>query len=431
VSGDTVAGLLLIVLALALLVVATAAETGVVFVSRARVRSLVAKGLPRAELLNRYVEERHALLGAVAVARNIAVVLGIATGTFLVVREITTWFALSLTMLASLIALALLEIVPRLIVARSPERWSLLLSPAITVFRVLFGIPARLLDLLAGALVPARSPAEQPFEATDDEEELLRLVELHEGNGAPQNGEMEMIKRIAYMVDTSVREIMVPRIDMAAVDAEAAVEDVIEVIVGRGYSRIPIFKETIDNIVGVLYAKDILRYLAEGKTPPSLTRIARPPYFIPEGKHIDELLSELRENKVHIAIVVDEYGGTAGLVTIEDVLEEIVGEIQDEYDREEAEVQRISDSEAILDARASIDEINEMFDLELSGDEYDSVGGFVYHELGRIPTPGDEVHTDGLKLKVLSVAGHRIKKVRVTRAVQPADDATSQTASQA
>jgi CBS domain containing-hemolysin-like protein len=420
-----IVGIALIVVALVLLVIASAAETGVVFVSRARVRSLVAKGLPRAEQLNRYVEERHALLGAVAVARNIAVVLGIATGTFLVVRETPTWSALAITMFASLLALALLEIVPRLLVARSPERWGILLSPAISLFRVLFGIPARGLDIIARALVQGRTFADQPFEATEDEEELLRLVELHEGNGAPQNGELEMIKRIAYMVDTSVREIMVPRIDMVAVQADATLDDVIQVIVTRGFSRVPVYEQTVDDIVGVLYAKDILRCLAEGKTPATLKEIARPPYVIPEGKHIDELLTELRENKVHIAIVVDEYGGTAGLVTIEDVIEEIVGEIQDEYDREEAEVQRVSENEAILDARASIDEINEMFDLELAGEEYDSVGGFVYHELGRIPTPGDEVHSDGLRLKVLSVTGHRIKKVRVTKA-PPSPDRTEE-----
>ena len=183
----------------------------------------------------------------------------------------------------------------------------------------------------------------------------------------------------------------------------------------RGFSRIPIYEETIDDIVGVVHAKDLLQFLADGQRPNSLGEIARPPYFVPEVKHIDELLAELREQRIQLAIVVDEYGGTAGLVTIEDVLEEIVGEIQDEYDREEATIERVNDAEVIMDARVGLDELNEMFDLQIEGDDYDTVGGFVYHQLGRMPAPGDEVQADGLDLRVISVLGRRIKKIRITK----------------
>ena len=192
-------------------------------------------------------------------------------------------------------------------------------------------------------------------------------------------------------------------------------------VMERGYSRIPTYEENVDNIVGVVYAKDLLKVLADGRRPETVREIARPPYFIPEGKHIDELLAELREHKVHMAIVVDEYGGTAGLATIEDVLEEIVGEIQDEYDREEVTIERLTESEAILDARVSLDALNELFDLHIEGEDFDTVGGFVYNLLGRMPNPGDEVHADGLALQVLSVLGRRIKKVRVTKEPVPAD----------
>ena len=148
------------------------------------------------------------------------------------------------------------------------------------------------------------------------------------------------------------------------------IDDALKLIVERGFSRIPLYDETIDNIVGIIYAKDLLRCLTEGRRP-ALTEIARPPYFIPESKRVDELLAELRQSKVHIAIVVDEYGGTAGLVTIEDLLEEIVGEIQDEYDREEAPIERVSETEAILDARVSIDALNELFGFEPDEDDQD------------------------------------------------------------
>ena len=420
-SFDSWLGVGLLVTALIVLVIATAAETGVVFINRARVRSFAGKGLPGATSLSEYIRERRALLSAIAIARNAAVVLGLAVGMFLVLRETgETWAALGATMAIALLALALLEAVPRLLVARHPERWGLRLLPAMRVFRLLFGLPARLLDLTIGAVLRLRDHGEASFES-QDEEELLRLVERREGTGLPENGELAMIRRIAQMVDRAVREIMVPRIDMVAAEANVSIDDVLQLVVEHGYSRIPIYEETIDNIVGVAYAKDILKWTADGHKPLSLKEIAREPYVIPEGKRIDELLAELREHKIHIAIVVDEYGGTAGLVTIEDVLEEIVGEIQDEYDREEVTIQRLTDTEAILDARVSLDQLNELFELQIEGEDFDTVGGFVYQELGRMPAPGDEVQADGLTMRVLSTLGNRIKKVRVTKRPVAAD----------
>jgi CBS domain containing-hemolysin-like protein len=421
-SSDSWIGVVLLAAALVVLVIATAAEAGVVFSSRLRLRAFATKDTPGAASLDMYIQERGTLLASLAVARDIAVVLGIAVGTFLVLRETAlTWLALAATMAGALLALVVLKTAPRLLVARSPERWGLRLLPAMSVFRMLFGLPARLLDVRAGAVLRLRGRTEggeHSLNASEEEEELIRQVEMREGNGGVENGELAMIRRIANMVDRAVREIMVPRIDMVAAEADATVDEVLRLVVERGYSRIPLYEETIDNVVGVVYAKDILKYLADGRRPPSLQDIARPPYFIPEGKHVDELLAELREHKIHIAIVVDEYGGTAGLATIEDVLEEIVGEIQDEYDREEATVERLSDTEAILDARVGLDEMNELFALEIEGEDFDTVGGFVYHQLGRMPAPGDEVQTDGLTLRVLSVLGRRIKKVRIAKTAE-------------
>jgi CBS domain containing-hemolysin-like protein len=250
-------------------------------------------------------------------------------------------------------------------------------------------------------------------------------MEMGQANGGIEAEERAMIRGIIKLVGTAAREIMVPRIDIVAVDTEDTVEDVMALIIERGYSRIPLYEGTIDNVVGILYAKDFLRYFSRGAQPPSLKDIARPPYFIPESKKVDELLSEMRANRVHIAIVVDEYGGTAGLVTIEDLLEEIVGEIEDEYDRSEVTIERISPDEAILDARVSIDDLNEIFGLAIEGEDFDTVGGFVYHLLGRVPTSGDEVCADGLRLRVLNVIGRRIKKVRIVREPSSPSQASS------
>ena len=419
-SLDSWLGLALLLVALVVFAVVAGAEAGIVFISRARVHAFVTKGLPGAASLNGYVQERHLLMGTLAVSRNSAVVLGIGVGAFLVLRETgQTWLALAGTMAGALLALMVLETVPRLLVAHSPERWGLRLAPAVGAIRLLFGLPARMFDAGARTVLRLRDQKERPSDTHNGEEELLRLVE---GNGGAENGELAMIRRVAHMVDRAVREIMVPRIDMVAAEVDATLDDVLRLVVERGYSRIPLYEETVDNVVGVVYAKDILKCLADGRRTPSMRGIARPPYFIPEGKHIDELLAELREHKVHMAVVVDEYGGTAGLVTIEDVLEEIVGEIQDEYDREEAPIQRLTDTEAILDARVSLDALNELFDLRVEGEDFDTVGGFVYHQLGRMPAPGDEVHADGLTLRVLSILGRRIKKVRVTKEPAPGED---------
>ncbi len=423
-SVDSWLGVALLLVALVVFVIVAAAEAGIVFISRARVHAFVTKGLPGAASLNSYVEDRPALLGTLAVSRSVAVVLGIGVGAFLVLREVgQTWVALAGTMAGALLALAVLEAVPRLLVAQSPERWGLRLAPAVGAMRLLFGLPAGLLDAATSAALRLRGRKERALEPENEDEELLRLME---GNGGVENGELAMIRRVAHMVDRAVREIMVPRIDMVAAEADATLDDVLRLVVERGYSRIPLYEETVDNVVGVVYAKDLLKCLADGRRTPSLRGIARPPYFIPEGKHIDELLAELREHKVHMAVVVDEYGGTAGLVTIEDVLEEIVGEIQDEYDREEVTIKRLTETEAILDARVSLDALNELFSLRVEGEDFDTVGGFVYDQLGRMPAPGDEVHADGLTLRVLSILGRRIKKVRVTKDPPAAEEAEAE-----
>jgi CBS domain containing-hemolysin-like protein len=182
-----------------------------------------------------------------------------------------------------------------------------------------------------------------------------------------------------------------------------------------GHSRIPVYQETIDNVQGVLYAKDLLPYLREGRTDVPLKSILRQAYFIPEMKNASDLLPDLQQRRVHMAIVVDEYGGMAGLVTIEDLLEEIVGEIQDEYDTEEPFVEFVSDDEYIFDARVDLDDLNRLMDVELPTDDSDTLGGFIYSELGKVPAVGDRVFFDDMGFTVESVAGRRIKKVHVER----------------
>lgn len=283
------------------------------------------------------------------------------------------------------------------------------LSAIVKIFRPV----ARLFSLATRHAPSPISPGKAGFEPS--EEELAILGEIEEEEGKIEDSKREMIRGILGLEETSAHEIMVPRLDIVAAEAETPLSEVIDLVLERGYSRIPIYRDTIDNIVGIIYAKDLLHYTREGETPVSLLDIARPPYFIPESKKIGELLRELQGKKVHIAIVVDEYGGVSGLVTIEDLLEEIVGEIEDEYDIEEPKVEWLSEAEAIVDAKLSIDDLNELFGLNVQTEGFDTVGGFVYAQLGRIPAVTDTLEVEGLTISVLSTLGRRIKKVKVVK----------------
>ena len=228
-----------------------------------------------------------------------------------------------------------------------------------------------------------------------------------------------MIQAVIELGDQRVHEVMVPRIAMVSLPAGATLEEAIDTLIDEGHSRIPVYEETIDEIVGILYAKDLLPFLkGSAAERPALRSILRTPVFVPESMSVDDLLHEFQRRKVHLAIVLDEYGGTAGLVTIEDLLEEIVGEIQDEYDEEEPLIVRLSDDEARIDGRADVDDLAELFDTNLGledADEYDTVGGLIYHRIGGVPKPGDQVLVDGLTLTVETTDGRRVGKVLVVR----------------
>jgi len=408
------AGVALVLFCLALVVFVAAAEAGLISISRARVRLMAGQGVRRAEILHSYMEERSSLLGAFALARNVAIVAGAALAVSVLTRERGhSWGLTAAIIVAALALFALLEAIPRALVARNPERWGLRLAPFMGPFKLLFGGAGRLLS------IPVRAVARTPD--AEAEEEMLRLMEIENDDGEIEDEERKMIRGVFGLEDTAVREIMTPRTDFAAVDTDATADEVVKLIIDRGFSRIPLYEKNADFIVGIIYAKDLFRYLAEGRMPKQLRDVARTAFFVPESKRLDDLLTDMRKQRVHMAIVVDEYGGTAGLVTIEDLLEEIVGEIEDEYDRVEQNVVRISDDEALLDGRVSIDELNELFETKVDNADYDTVGGCVFHHLGRVPAVGDAVETGGVKLTVLSVDGHRIKRLRVTR-LEPAPE---------
>jgi len=247
------------------------------------------------------------------------------------------------------------------------------------------------------------------------EEEIQELMNAGEVEGIINEEENEMIRAIFTLRDTIVREIMVPRTDMAYVSADATVREVLATIVECGHSRIPVWDGTLDNIVGLIYAKDFLKYWGMDDSGVVLRRVMRAPYFVPETKKLEELLHDFKKKRIHIAIVIDEYGGTSGLVTIEDLLEQIVGDIQDEYDLEEEWLVEEDGGAVMVDARLPIEELEEYFGIEIERDKFDTVGGLIFHLTGRIPRTGEEVESGTIRLVVLAADERKISKVRISK----------------
>lgn len=238
----------------------------------------------------------------------------------------------------------------------------------------------------------------------------------------------EMIEGVEHLPETLVRDVMVPRTDTVCVEDVAPIEEILATLVQSGHSRIPVYADTIDNITGILYAKDVLAALVK-KEPLELKRLVRPPYFVPETKKIDSLLKEFRRRHVHIAIAVDEYGGTAGIISLEDIIEEIVGEIQDEFDEEAEQISSIGESAWRCDARIHLEDLNEAIGSELPSDDYDSLAGYVFDLFERIPSVGEQVSEGDLRFTVEAMEGHRLITVRIERLeAGSADDSSGRAA---
>jgi CBS domain containing-hemolysin-like protein len=246
------------------------------------------------------------------------------------------------------------------------------------------------------------------------EQELLALADEAAQQDVIEREERTLIHSIIDFGDTVVREVMVPRPDMVVVESTAKVSDVIEIAIAAGYSRIPVYGQGIDDIVGVVFVKDLVRAEREGKEDELVSALMRDAHFVPETKKVSELMREMQTKKFHQAIVVDEYGGTAGLVTLEDLIEELVGEIEDEYDVEEAPIEKLANGGLRVTARMSIDQVNELLGAELPEGDWDTVGGLVYNLLGHVPIEGETASLDGWCLTAERVQGRRIGRVRIT-----------------
>ncbi len=278
----------------------------------------------------------------------------------------------------------------------------------LAVFHVLFFPLTASMDIILSLFIKRNT------EMAAKEEALKEFVKSESESGVIEEEEGEMIQSVLSFYDTTSREIMTPRIDVVAADAAISLPDFIDLLKKEGHSRIPIYEDRIDNILGVVYSKDLLIAIAErGRENVSIAETMRKPYFIPETKRISELLDELRKLKVHLAIVVDEYGGTSGIVALEDILEEIVGDIQDEYDEDEGDYSWIDNRTVIMDAGLNIEDVNDVLRTHIPNEDFDTLGGFIYHQLGFIPEGGEELVWGDVSFCIAEIIGNRISKVRV------------------
>ena len=323
--------------------------------------------------------------------------------------DINVWLLL-LYVLIGMIVLSVIESALEAMVLKDPEAFAIKLRPMGVMINFFFMPLASLSMSLLGP------NANQATMANMTEEDLKNWVEVGQPEGSLEKGEREMIYSIFQFGDTLAKEIMVPRIDVLALDSNQTLGDAREVFVRAGHSRVPVYQDTVDNVIGLLYAKDLLSIQQDDDLIANHRELLRLAYFVPEAKKVDELLAEMQTRSMHMAIVVDEYGGVAGVVTLEDIVEEIIGEIRDEYDEiEELPYTAVDENEYIFQGRVDLGIFNEVMGTNIATDNADTIGGYIYGQIGDVPTGGEEIHADGVHLKVDQVVGRRIVKVRARR----------------
>ena len=392
-----------------------ASEGAMVSVSRITVRTYAEKGVPGGARLEKMLEHRNKTLTSILIANTFVLLATDSIATYLFVQLGVPQAPIWSTICTTIVLLLFGEILPKTLAVSNSARSALrLAAPLMAVMWVL--TPLTTIFLAATNLIVrvfGGTPAHGPYVTEDD---IKTLVNVGVEQNVLEEGERELIHSIIEFGDTIVREVMMPRPDMVTVPATAPAKRALDLVIKDGYSKLPVYEETIDNVIGVVHDRELLISLANGTiATSSLRSLMRPVAHVPESKRISELLREMQRGKYSLAIVVDEYGGTAGLVTMEDLLEEIVGEIRDEHDEgEEEPINKISDDEAIVEAGTNIEDVNAALDLELPHEDFETLGGYTVGLFGRLPHEGEEVSTgDGIRLRVERTRGRRILAVRV------------------
>jgi putative hemolysin len=430
-TGQETIELIVLIACFFLAALASGTETALTSVGRLRVRFLAEQGSQAAQILQRLRADPNRFLSTVLFTNTLALILA-STAAALMSDSIFSrigvppawrlWLTLLTSVVLSVVLLIVAEVTPKTLAISNAERWALAAAGPVDRIASFLGPVLWAVTLISRGLTGGRA-ARAPYLT---EEELLTVLHVSEEQGVIEEQEHQMIHGIIEIGDKTVREIMIPRTDIVAVDKDAGLRDIVRLFKQYRHTRMPVYEENIDHVIGLIHTKDLLLfYTLSSSQKFDMDRVLRPIEFTPEQKKVDELLNEMRLKKVHMMIVVDEYGGTAGLVTLEDMLEEIVGEIRDEYDTAEQDLLAIlNDHEARVDAGFPLEELNERLHLgiEESGD-YDSVGGYVHAMLGKIAEAGDSFQSGRAKWIVEKVKGRRIETVRLVSEAPWPDEA--------
>ncbi len=390
-------------------------ETAITRTSKVKAQALVEEGRRGAVTLLHLVSRIDTVLPVVLFALEVCTLVAATLVGVVAAHTFGGWGVVVATAFEVIVIFVVAELVPKTWAIQHTERAALATAPLLRLLLAFapLGWVTRGLIALANFLLPGKGIKAGPY--TSDE--MLRAIADEAAmEDVIENEERTLIHSILDFGDTVVRDVMVPRPDMVAVESHARIIDVIDIIIPAGFSRIPVFGQGIDDIVGIVYAKDLMRAEREAAMEEPVSTIMREAHFTPESKRVSELMREMQAGKFHMAIVVDEFGGTAGLVTLEDLIEELVGEITDEYDVEEVPPERLADGTIVVNARMPVDEVNELLhSSELpEGDEWDTVGGLLYSLLGHVPVEGEVAVVDGHRLVAERVQGRRIGRVRIS-----------------
>ncbi|GAA2649143.1 hemolysin family protein [Nonomuraea recticatena] len=413
--------------------VVASAETALSRISRVRAEEFVREGRRGAERLQAIVADPPRYLNLLLLLRLSCELVAtvIATLLFIDLLGDQGWAYAAAAAVMIVVSYVIVGVSPRTLGRQHAEPIALASAPIVYGLTRIFGPLPKLLILLGNALTPGKGFRDGPFTS---EAELRDLVDLAEERRVIEPDEREMIHSVFELGDTLVREVMVPRTDMVFIERGKTLNQAMSLALRSGFSRVPVVGENEDDVIGIAYLKDIARRVQESSddAEAKIESIMRPATYVPESKPIDQLLREMQARQIHLAIVIDEYGGTAGLVTIEDILEEIVGEITDEYDQEAPRVEAQPDGAMRVTARMPVDELAELFDAEIEVDDVETVGGLLAHALGRVPIAGSQAVVAGLRLTAESLAGrrNRISTVVVRRVAPPEEESVSAAAEQ-
>jgi putative hemolysin len=414
------AGIALVVLVAIISVIETALSN----INRPRLKQLSADGSKDASTLGSLLQLPLNVLIVIKTWHAIALLLfGIFTGFWLHVN-LKTWSGIT-TCLVSLLIVVSAEIIIARLVPQSAEKIALM---SLKFLSLLHKISSPFIGIMLLMISPLTKLSDKNGDAKSmvTEDEIKLMVEEASQQGVLEEKEKEMIHSVFELSDTIAKEIMAPRMDIVATELNTPLTKVLDMAINNGLSRIPIYEDSIDRVIGIVHTKDLLSLLKEKKMDTPVKEIIRPAYFIPGSKKIDEMLREMQKEKVAMAIVVDEYGGTDGLVTIEDIIEEIVGEITDEYDKEIRPIEQMEDGSYIIDGKTIIEDVNDKLDISIPTEEFETIGGYVYGLTGHIPHSGETIQTDSIRIVVEKVLRQRISKLRIKKNSVTMAEAASQ-----